>query len=86
MHVYCTDGTVFTCRRYDVNGYGLVLYGQEATEERDRYDDDEPEQIGFVPHDKLWYVLPTGVTPQAGLPPQRQSGARPSAGRPTAPE
>ena len=74
MYVYCTDGTVFECARYEVNEYGLVLYGTEEQQERERYDTEEPQQVGFVPHDRLWYVLPRDVTPQVGLaPPRRQS-------------
>ncbi|WP_436923294.1 hypothetical protein [Halosimplex amylolyticum] len=72
MHVYCTDGTVFECARYEVNDYGLVLYGTEEQAERERYDTEEPQQVGFVPHDRLWYVLPEGVTPQVGLAPPQQ--------------
>lgn len=68
MRVYCTDGTVFECRQFDVNEFGLVLYGQRAPEERDRYEDGKPEQSGFVPHERLWYVLPNDVTPGVGAP------------------
>ncbi|WP_123536112.1 hypothetical protein [Halosimplex salinum] len=66
MQVYCTDGTVFECARYEVNEYGLVLYGTEKQRERERYDTKEAQQVGFVPHNRLWYVLPEGVTPQMG--------------------
>ncbi|QPV61796.1 hypothetical protein I7X12_13680 [Halosimplex litoreum] len=67
MQVYCTDGTVVDCARYEVNEYGLVLYGTETQQDRERYDTGDPQQVGFVPHDRLWYVLPEGVTPQVGL-------------------
>ena len=80
MYVYCTDGTVFECARYEVNEYGLVLYGTEEQQDRERYDTDDPQQVGFVPRDRLWYVLPDGVTPQVGLaPPQQRPGGH---GRP----
>ncbi|WP_436928315.1 hypothetical protein [Halosimplex halobium] len=77
MQVYCTDGTVVDCARYEVNEYGLVLYGTEDQQDRERYDTSDPQQVGFVPHERLWYVLPEGVTPQAGLsaPGQGQPGA-----------
>ncbi|WP_415378580.1 hypothetical protein [Halosimplex sp. TS25] len=86
MHVYCTDGTVFECARYEVNDYGLVLYGTEDQEERERYDTDEPQQVGFVPHDRLWYVLPKGVTPQVGLAPPQQGPQNQPAGATTRPQ
>lgn len=74
MQVYCTDGTVFRVRSYEVTQYGVQLYGQPLEEEDDRYADD-PEQRGFVPHDQLRYILPDGVTaaaaPPGGQPPQR---------------
>jgi len=62
MQVFCTDGTVFACRSYELTEYGIKLYGQESDADDDRYGD-EPEQIGFVPHDRLGYVLPDGVRP-----------------------
>lgn len=95
MHVYCTDGTVFDCERYDVNEFGIVLYGDEKPKDTDRYDSNDATQIGFVPHDRLWYVLPRGVAPQTGVAPSqerqpeqdategprpRQSQARPAGG------
>lgn len=62
MQVFCTDGTVFTCRSYDLTEYGVKLYGQHPDSDDERYRDD-PKQIGFVPHDKLGYILPDGVRP-----------------------
>ncbi|WP_136717024.1 hypothetical protein [Halorientalis salina] len=62
MQVICTDGTVFTCRSYELTEYGVKLYGEGSDDDDDRYSD-EPEQIGFVPHDRLGYVLPDGVRP-----------------------
>lgn len=60
MQVICTDGTVFTCESYELTEYGVVLYDQPQDPEAERYDS-EPAQAGYVPHDRLWYVLPDGV-------------------------
>ncbi|MFB6140169.1 MAG: hypothetical protein ABEJ26_07015 [Halosimplex sp.] len=73
MHVYCTDGTVFECARYEANEYGLVLYGTERQRDRERYETEDPQQVGFVPHDRLWYVLPKGVTPGGAPVPDRSA-------------
>ena len=62
MQVFCTDGTVFTCRSYDLTEYGVKLYGKNLGSDDERYSDD-PDQIGFVPHDRLGYILPDGVRP-----------------------
>lgn len=67
MRVYCTDGTVVACERFEVSEFGVTLYGQAEAETRDRYEDTEPKQTGFVPHDRLWYVLPKTATPEAGV-------------------
>jgi hypothetical protein len=72
MQVFCTDGTVFTCRSYELTEYGVKLYGQGSDADDDRYGDD-PEQIGFVPHDRLGYVLPDGVRPASQPVVQSQS-------------
>ena len=80
MQVFCTDGTVFTCRSYDLTEYGVKLYGQHAEADDDRYSD-EPDQIGFVPHDRLGYILPDGVRPASGAVVQSQ----PEMGRATEP-
>ncbi|MFD1586604.1 hypothetical protein ACFR9U_06390 [Halorientalis brevis] len=74
MQVFCTDGTVFACRSYDLTEYGVKLYGQHPDAD-ERYRDD-PEQIGFVPHDRLGYILPDGVRPAS----QSVVGAQPVMG------
>lgn len=83
MRVICTDGTVFPCESYDLNDHGVVLYGQEEGDEDERYDE-EREQIGFVPHWRLSYVLPDDVTPGAGpasdAPQQMPNGQAPYQG------
>lgn len=63
MQVICTDGTVFACEGYELTEYGAVIYGQEFGEDSERYDSD-PEQTGYVPHDRLRYILPDGVEPK----------------------
>ena len=62
MQVICTDGTVFTCKGFELSEYGVALYGQNLAQEKERYDS-EPEQTGYIPHDRLWYILPDGVEP-----------------------
>lgn len=62
MQVFCTDGTVFTCRSYELTEYGVKLYEKRPDSDDDRYSD-SPDQIGFVPHEKLGYILPDGVRP-----------------------
>ena len=83
MQVICTDGTTFTCKGFELTEYGVALYGQNLAQEKERYDN-EPEQTGYVPHDRLWYILPDGVQPE--LPPpgasQGQSGQQPPTGQP----
>lgn len=67
MQVICTDGTAFPCEGYELTEYGAMIYGQEPDpdSERDRYRSD-PEQVAYIPHDRLWYILPEGVTPNVG--------------------
>jgi|AntDeeMetagen285_2_1112576.scaffolds.fasta_scaffold03966_3 hypothetical protein len=83
MQVICTDGTVFTCKGFELTEYGVALYGQNLAQEKERYDN-EPEQTGYVPHDRLWYILPDGV--QSELPPpeapQGQRSQQPPTGQP----
>ncbi|WP_336001158.1 hypothetical protein [Halorientalis halophila] len=76
MQVYCTDGTVFRCRSFEVAEYGVHLYGTPPDADEERYAGD-PEQVGFVPHDRLWYVLPEGVISAAIQPAQPQPAAAP---------
>lgn len=64
MQVICTDGTTFACESYELTEYGVVCYSEEQPDDGDRYDR-SPDQIGYVPHDCLWYVLPDGVAPAA---------------------
>ncbi|MFB6178647.1 MAG: hypothetical protein ABEI77_02850 [Halorientalis sp.] len=82
MQVFCTDGTVFACRSYDLTEYGVKLYGKVA-HAGDRYGED-PQQIGFVPHDRLGYILPNGVQPASGaiVQPQPVPGRRYPTGTP----
>lgn len=80
MQVVCTDGTVFACEGYELTEYGVMIYDQEhdSDEERERYAGD-PDQVGYVPHDRLWYILPDGVTPNVsgvqGVQSQQPQGA-----------
>lgn len=62
MQVICTDGTAFTCESYELTEYGAVLYDKPLDPESERYESDR-SQSGYVPHDRLWYILPDGVTP-----------------------
>lgn len=88
MQVICTDGTAFSCEGYELTEYGLVLYDQPKDPETERYDSD-PAQAGYVPHDRLWYVLPDGVEPnvagltqtQLGSPAATSGQNAPAAGR-----
>ncbi|WP_226011190.1 hypothetical protein [Halomicrobium salinisoli] len=87
MQVICTDGTIFSCEGYELTEYGVVIYDQEhdSDEERDRYGGD-PEQVGYVPHDRLWYVLPDGVTPNVSGVRGVQSRQPQGAGQPGSPQ
>lgn len=80
MQVICTDGTTFRCESYDLTEYGVVLYGQEKNADAGRYEDD-PEQFGFVPHERLWYILPEGIrsTFLENAPPQQPQQHNPPA-------
>jgi len=86
MRVYCTDGTVFECERYEVTEFGLVAYGQDNEPAPDRYDDEGSEQIAFVPHDRLWYVLPSGVAPQTAFGVPQGRGVQPGDATQPAPQ
>ena len=63
MLVVCTDGTTFPCESYEVIDAGVMLFGEEHEEESEenRYASDK-EQIGYVPHTALLYIVPDGVT------------------------
>ncbi|SFR88659.1 hypothetical protein SAMN05216559_0518 [Halomicrobium zhouii] len=74
MQVICTDGTTFTCKGFELTEYGVALYGQNLAQEKERYDN-EPEQTGYVPHDRLWYILPESVQPE--IPPPGASHGQP---------
>lgn len=93
MQVICTDGTTFACESYELTEFGVVCYSEEQPDDADRYDR-SPDQIGYVPHDRLWYVLPDGVAPNvpgattADGPapgPAPRPGAGPNEGRTVAP-
>jgi len=64
MQVFCTDGTVFPCRSYQLTEQGVKLYEQPLDPDDERYSGD-PEQVGFVPHERLLYILPDNITPAA---------------------
>ena len=66
MQVICTDGTTFACAGYELTKYGVKLLGQEADPDEDRYETDG-EPVAYIPHDRLWYIIPDGVQPN--LPP-----------------
>lgn len=66
MQVICTDGTMFSCEGYELTEYGVMCYAQPRDPEGERYDSD-PEQVAYVPHDRLWYVLPNGVSPNVAI-------------------
>ena len=75
MRVICTDGTTFDCKGYELTEYGVIIYGKELDPDHERYAGD-PEQTGYVPHDRLWYILPDGVEPNV-------QAAAATQGRPT---
>jgi hypothetical protein len=80
MQVICTDGTTFTGEGFELTEYGIIVYGQELDPNDERYAGD-PEQAGFVPHDRLWYVLPDGVEPNVPAPATRgDQGQQPPQG------
>lgn len=64
MQVICTDGTTFACESYELTEFGVVCYSEARPDDDERYDR-SPDQIGYVPHERLWYVLPDGVAPNA---------------------
>ena len=76
MQVICTDGTTFNCAGYELTKYGVKLLGQDADPEDDRYETDG-EPIAYVPHDRLWYIIPDGVQPPVpvGAPQPMAQGA-----------
>lgn len=63
MQVVCTDGTTFTCEAYELTDYGVTVYSQPHEPDEDRYAK-TPDQMAYVPHDRLWYILPDGVAPR----------------------
>lgn len=75
MQVICTNGTMFTCNGFELTEYGVALYGQNLAQEKERYDS-EPKQTGYIPHDRLWYILPDGVEPNVPAPPATQGQPR----------
>ncbi|PSP86318.1 hypothetical protein BRC83_01255 [Halobacteriales archaeon QS_1_68_17] len=82
MQVICTDGTVFECRAYEVIDAGVMLFGEEADDQPDRYAGGR-EQIGYVPHHQLHYIIPEDVAvgpPEPG--PARQPSAPQAGGEP----
>ena len=73
MNVICTDGTHFNCDTYELTEKGVKLY-KGAPDGESRYgSDDDEHQIGFVPEERLLYILPDGVQP-AQAPAQRPQG------------
>jgi len=87
MQVVCTDGTVFHCESYEVIDGGVKLFGKNVHDDGDPGDRYEPEtddvQVGYVPDDKLAYVLPDEAVPRH-TPPVRNgptAGAPPDAAR-----
>jgi len=67
VNVICTDGTRFSCDSYELTEKGVKLYSgntEAIDEQRARYQSDIDEyQIGFVPDERLQYILPDGVYP-----------------------
>jgi hypothetical protein len=62
MGVFCTDGTVFTCRSYDLTEHGVELYSKRPDPDDER-DAGDPEQVGYLPHERLLYILPDAIIP-----------------------
>jgi hypothetical protein len=62
MQVICTDGTRFACNGYELTKYGVKLLDEDRDTDDERYDSD-PNAVGYVPHDRLWYIVPDGVRP-----------------------
>lgn len=81
MQVICTDGTVFTCQGYALTEYGVKLLDEDQNRDEERYDT-EPGLVGYVPHDRLWYIVPDGVRPNgpAGIHPAPQQNVPPQNG------
>lgn len=73
MQVICTDGTRFACEGYELTKYGVKLLDEDRDGDDERYDTD-PSAVGYVPHDRLWYIVPDGVRPNgpATAPPAGQ--------------
>lgn len=52
MQVVCIDGTVIQCDSFQAKNKGLMLKEKHQK---------QPETIGFVPFDRLMYVVPDDV-------------------------
>lgn len=84
MQVFCTDGTTFECEAYELTDYGIMVYSQPHEPDEDRYAK-TPDQTAYVPHERLWYILPDGVTPNVPGLPAAQSQAAAQRGGAAAP-
>lgn len=91
MQVICTDGTIFHCESYEVIDGGVKLFSKDVDDDNDpehRYKPDtEDIQVGYVPDDKLAYILPDDTTSRHTPPAQRQpmGTAPPVEGQPSPP-
>ena len=78
MNVICTDGTRFRCDRYELTEKGVKLYCGDVDEPPARYESDaDDHQVGFVPDERLLYILPEGVSPAGAPVTERRQAAGP---------
>lgn len=71
MQVICLDGTTIQCARFRAIDGGVLLFESDTSQE----DDEDEEATGFIPHERLRYVLPDEAQPATPIREQRAQQA-----------